>query len=227
MSHKKTESLARAVEAAAAMFSEKAFEQVQVAEIAARARCSSATIYEVFETKKGLFRAVQMLRLERQWPHFTNGPGEATLVGLMDYLSSRVAGLSKPAMHNFLRSASVDAENSRGNIAYLIERESHLGALIGEVQKCVDAGLLRRGDPSAIAYVMLAGSGYEPVMYGLMFGSDATCDTAAILKMVLGPLVTKRGKAQLKAYIDKSRITGADEATKPSLQAYMKHAAAV
>ena len=45
MSNKKTESLARAIETAAMMFSEEAFEQVQVAEIAARARCSSATIY--------------------------------------------------------------------------------------------------------------------------------------------------------------------------------------
>ena len=168
-----------------------------------------------------------MLRLEKQWPHFSNGRGDVTLTGLLDYLSSRIEGLSKPMMHNFLRSVSVDAENSRRNIDDLIDRESQLGALVDEVKKCVEAGLLRRGEPAAIAYVMLAGTGYEPVMYGLMFGSETKCDTVAILQTVLGPLVTRRGKSQLMAYVDKSRTSAADDPTTPSLQTYMKKAIAV
>lgn len=224
MSNKKTESLARAVKTAALMFAERPYEEVSIAEIAARAHCSSATIYEAYETKKGLFRAARMQGLGKVWPLVADERGPAALVGLMDHLSDRIAELSKPTLHNFWRTAGVDAEHLRGHMQESIEREGHLGALVDEVQRCMDAGLLRQGDPCGFAYVMLAGSGYEPVVYGLLFGRDTTCAAPAIIEAVLGPLVTDRGRAELSAYIDQLKAGGPAEPSKPSLLGYLQSA---
>jgi AcrR family transcriptional regulator len=89
MSNKKVESIERAIEAAAAMFSDRRYEDVSIAEIATRARCSSATIYEVFETKKGLYRAAQSVRLSRGWD-FVRDEGPPSLRPLLNYFSTRI-----------------------------------------------------------------------------------------------------------------------------------------
>lgn len=218
MSNKKIESIARAVQVAAQMFSEKAFEKVQIAEIAARSRCSSATIYEAFETKKGLHRAAMLQYSRRAWPNLAQNSGPPTLFHLMDFLSERISGLSTPTMHNFWRSVGVDMIDSRTIMWNPTQQTKHLGAIVDEVQRCMDAGLLRRGDPQAFAYLILAGGGYEPVVYSLLFGPDATGGAAAILEAVLSPLVTELGQAELTAYVNKSKTNGAPEgAVRPSL----------
>jgi AcrR family transcriptional regulator len=84
MSNKKTESLNRAIQTAAELFSERPFEDVQIAEIAARAHCSSATIYEAFETKKGLFRAALLHNTGAKWPELTREHAPTTLFPLMN-----------------------------------------------------------------------------------------------------------------------------------------------
>lgn len=223
MSNKKTESLARAVKTAALMFSERPYEEVSIAEIACRAHCSSATIYEAFETKKGLFRAARLQGLGVAWPLVSGETGPATLACLMDHLTNRVARLSRPVLHNFWRSSSIDAEHFRGHVQDSIDREGHLGALVDEVQRCMDAGLLRQGDPCSFAYVMLAGSGYEPVVYGLLFDRDTTRGAAAIMEAVLSPLVTDRGRAELAAYIDKLKPDNAPKTNEPSLLEYLRN----
>jgi len=225
MSNKKIESLTRALQTAAQMFSERPFEQVQVAEIAARARCSSATIYEAYETKKGLFRAAMAQNSGNAWPNLTNDPDPPSLTHLMDFLSERMAGLATPRMSNFWRSVSVDTPHVENVMEQMLHRTDHLSTIVEEVRRCMDQGLLRRGDPKAVAYLILAGTGYEPLAYGLLFGLDATCGAAAILEAVLGPLVTGLGQAELNSFVAKSRSNGPpDEAARPSLLRYLKSA---
>jgi AcrR family transcriptional regulator len=223
MSNKKTESLARAVQTAAQMFSEKPFEEVQIAEIAARARCSSATIYEAFQTKKSLFRAALLQNSGESWPDIAHDLGPPSLLPLLEFLTDRISGLSTPSMRNFWRSVCADATHVHNVMQRSLQGTSHLGDIVDEVERCMEGGLLRQGDPLGFAYLILAGSGYEPAVYSLMFSRDATPGAVAILETVLSPLVTEAGQAELAAYVAKSKAgSPGDEAAKPSLLGYLR-----
>ena len=223
MSNKKVESLTRVVETAAQLFSQRPFDQVQISEIAARARCSSATIYEAFETKKGLFRAALLHHSKRSWPDIAHGDGLAGLSRLIEFLADRIVGLSTPSMKNFLRHLSTDRAHSRAVMQKSIGDTPHLGEIVDEVQRCMDADLLRAGDPYAVSYLLMAGTGYEPVVYGLLFDIEVACGAPVIIEMVLTPLVTERGANELAAYVASSKTNGApDEADRPSLLNYMR-----
>jgi AcrR family transcriptional regulator len=201
MSNKKTESLNRAIRTAAELFSERPFDEVQIAEIAARAHCSSATIYEAFETKKGLFRAALLHNSGDKWPVLTRTGTPTTLFPLMNFLNERIAGLSKPSMHNFWRSVSSDTTHVEQVMKHSLLDTDRLGVMVEEVQVCMDEGLLRAGDPSAVAYLLLAGTGFEPVVYGLLYGRAAAATPSAILEAVLSPLVTDLGHEELIAFV--------------------------
>jgi AcrR family transcriptional regulator len=223
MSNKKVESLSRVVETAALLFSQRPFEEVQIAEIAARARCSSATIYEAFETKKGLFRAALLHHSKRTWPDIAQGEGPATLSRLIEFLADRIVGLSTPSMKNFWRHVSEDHAHTQAVMQKSVGDTPHLGEIVDEVQRCMDAGLLRAGDACAVGYLILAGTGYEPVVYGLLFDIEAACRAPAIIEMVLTPLVTDLGAEELAAYVASSKTNGdPDEADRPSLLNYMR-----
>jgi AcrR family transcriptional regulator len=223
MSNKKTESLNRAVETAAQLFSERPFNEVQIAEIAARARCSSATIYGAFETKKGLFRAALLKYSGKSWPALTHDAGPGSLSNLLAFLSERIAGLSTPVMDNFWRSVSTDTAHVENLMQHAVLGTDRLDAIIDEVKRCMDAGLLRRSDPTSVAYLLLAGTGYEPVVYGLLFGRDTSCNAAAIVEAVLSPLVTEQGQTELTSFVNGSKSNRPPEAVaKPSLLEFLR-----
>lgn len=223
MSNKKTESLNRAVEAAAQLFSERPFNEVQIAEIAARARCSSATIYGAFETKKGLFRAALLKNSGKDWPALARDTQPASLSKLLAFLSDRIVGLSTPAMHNFWRSVSTDTVHVENVMQHSVFGSDRLDTIIDEVEQCMDEGLLRRSDPTAATYLLLAGTGYEPVVYGLLFGRETGGEAAAIINAVLGPLVTELGQAELTAFVEASKSNAPqEEVPKPSLLEYLR-----
>jgi AcrR family transcriptional regulator len=223
MSNKKTESLNRAVDAAAQLFSERPFDEVQIAEIAARARCSSATIYGAFETKKGLFRAALQRHSGKNWPALAQAPGPGSLANLLAYLSERISSLSTPVMQNFWRSVSTDTTHVEKVMQDSVLGTDRLAAIVDEVERCMDAGLLRRSDPSAVAYLLLAGTGYEPVVYGLLFNPDAGYNAPAIIDAVLSPLVTEQGRVELTSFVNASKSNGPpEEGAKPSLLEYIR-----
>lgn len=226
MSNKKIESLNRAVQTAADLFAEKPFDEVQIADIAARAHCSTATIYEAFETKKGLFQAALRHKSGRDWPVLKRASAPNTLFPLMSFLSSRITRLSTPAMNNFWRSVSSDTKHVEQVMQQSLLDTDQLGAIIEQVELCMNEGRIRSGEPGAVAYLLMAGTGYEPVVYGLLYGRQAACPTAAILEAVLSPLVTELGRQELSAFV--AGLKGGDrsgEAMRPSLLGYLQDAA--
>jgi AcrR family transcriptional regulator len=226
MSNKKTESLNRAIQTAAELFSERPFEDVQIAEIAARAHCSSATIYEAFETKKGLFRAALLHNTGAKWPELTREHAPTTLFPLMNFLTARIAGLSRPRMHNFWRSVSSDTTHVEKVMQNSLLDIGRLGVMVEEVQACMDEGLIHAGDASAVAYLLMAGTGYEPVVYGLLYGRAAATSPSAIVEAVLTPLVTDTGRKELAAFIGRPAAEAANEdPPRPSLLEYLRSTA--
>jgi AcrR family transcriptional regulator len=208
MSNKKANSLARVVETAAQMFAERPFEEVQVAQIAARARCSSATIYEAFETKKGLFRAAMLHNAGRRWPEIADGVQEVGLTCLLEFLTDRIHQLATPTMKSFWRNVSEDAANvpqAQGLTRKALQDASRMDKVVDEVRRCMESGLLRQDDPYAVTYLIMAGTGYEPVVYSLMFGAAGGADAPAIIHTVMSPLVTEVGRTELAAYVSRNR----------------------
>jgi AcrR family transcriptional regulator len=204
MSNKKAESLARAIEVARAMFRDKPFADVSIAEIAAMAKCSSATIYEAFASKSGLYEEV---RLKETAPSWSLAPDaeRSGLAGLISYFLGRVLYLGSPEAHNLIRSAPHNREAVRRNIEQSIQMRSQLGEVVAEVESCIASGLLKKADPQAIAYVLHAASGFEPVMYGQLFSEDLALEPAAIIRTVFSVLVTRKGRKAMDRLLPAER----------------------
>jgi AcrR family transcriptional regulator len=223
MSNKKAETLARVVEAAARIFSERPFEEVSIREIAATAHCSLATIYEAFGAKQQLF--------ESAWLHNLSGPSwsvredsnNSPLLDLMEFFTQRIVGLTRLGTLTYLNSSRMRNSEVRRDVDRKIERNAPLGAIVDKTRNAIQAELLRPGDPEKVAYLLMAGAGFEPVMYTLLFGAAAVVDTRAILDNVFSPLVTSRGQEELGAYLERLP-TLADQASGPSLASYLHQA---
>ena len=196
MSNKKAESLARAIRVARVMFRDRPYEDVSIAEIAAEAKCSSATIYEAFESKSGLYEEVRLKEIAPAW---SLGPigAPSGLAGLVSYFLGRVVYLGTPEAHNLIRSAPHNREAVRRNVGQSIQMRSQLGDVVAEVESCISSGLLKKGDPQAIAYVLYAASGFEPIMYGQIFSDDIAVEPAEIVRTVFSVLVTAKGRKAL------------------------------
>jgi len=220
MSNKKAESLARAIRVARAMFRDRPYEDVSIAEIAAEARCSSATIYEAFESKGGLYEEVRLKEIAPAWTLASEGqPG---LAGLVSYFLGRALYLGSPEAHNLIRSAPHNREAVRRSVGQSIRMRSQLGEVVAEVESCISAGLLKKGDPQAIAYVLYGASGFEPVMYGQIFSEDTAVAPAEIVRTVFSVLVTAKGRKALDRLLPAERPA---QETGYSLSAFLRTAA--
>ena len=221
MSNKKAESLARAIRVARTLFRDKPYEDVSIAEIAARAKCSSATIYEAFESKSGLYEEVRLKEIAPTWS-LVPGAGRSGLAGLISYFLGRALYLGSPEAHNLIRSAPHNREAVRRSVEQSIQMRSQLGDVVAEIESCISSGLLKKGDPQAIAYVLYAASGFEPIMYGQLFRDDLAFNPAAIVRTVFSVLVTEKGRKAL------DRLLPADEPPREtgySLSGFLRTAA--
>lgn len=203
MSNKKAESLARAVEVARAMFRDKPYEDVSIAEIAAVSKCSSATIYEAFESKSSLYEEVRLKEIAPAWS-LAPGAERSGLAGLVSYFLGRVLYLGSAEAHNLIRSAPHNREAVRRSVGQSIQTRSQLGDVVAEVERCISSGLLKKGDPQAIAYVLYAASGFEPIIYGQLFSDDTAFEPAAIVQTVFSVLVTGKGRKALDRLLPES-----------------------
>jgi hypothetical protein len=72
----------------------------------------------------------------------------------------------------------------------------------------------------------MAGTGYEPVVYGLLYGSAAATSPSAIVEAVLTPLVTEMGREELDTFIGRPASEAANEdPPRPSLLEYLRSTA--
>jgi len=198
MSNKKSESLARVVEAAIQAFSRFPYEDVLIGDIAAKAHCSTATVYDAFGGKEKLYEHVRGRLFEQRPRQAALEPptDTPTLAYLIDYLVEIFQALTGPAI-TLLTTPAAGGQSSG------YKPWEHTGldfdTIVKEVSRCMDEGLLRHGDPHAFAFHMYAGVSYEPMLYNLMCREPVELDLVAMLKTTFGPLVTARGAAALDA----------------------------
>lgn len=221
MSNKKVEALERVVRVAREMFLDRPYEDVSIAEIAAIARCSSATIYDAFESKGALFEEVRLKEAAPSWS-LASGPEGHGLEALISYFLGRAAYLGSRETYALMRSASHNRDAVRRNIPQSIRERSQLGDVIAKVEQCMASGILKQGDPQAVSYVLYAACGYEPVMYGLLFSDGNALRPAMIVRTVLSTLLTAKGRRQLDVLLPAEQPPSTNEV---SLSAFLQSAA--
>lgn len=215
MTDKKSESLGRVVEAAIRAFSTQKFSDVHIGQIGQEARCSTATIYDAFGSKEGLFNYVrgQLVRnLPRQAPW---AGGNSPLIGILDYLVEVFAALTNPTL-----SVLLTPQNASDGSGYAPFEHSGLDfeTAMANVADSMDAGLLRPGDPRACTFLLFAGISYEPMLYLAMARTKGGewLNLAAILRSMFRPLVTEAGESVVEAYVERLDRDGVPPDAPPS-----------
>ena len=202
MTDKKSDSLARVVEAAIRAFSTQRFGDVRIGQIGQEAHCSTATIYDAFGSKEGLFNYVRG-QLTQDLPRQT--PWEAALaasplLAILDYLMEVFTALTSPTL-----SILLTAQNAGEGSGYSPFEHSGLDfdTVMTNVSAGMEAGLLRQGDPRACTFLLFAGISYEPMLYLAMARrrAEERLDPAAILRSIFRPLATEAGERIVEAYV--------------------------
>lgn len=179
----------------------RGYTAVSIAEVAATARCSTATIYEMFETKERLCREA-LLDLQQREPTPTldaEGPDEAALPAMLDYAMARIGYLSSIRIRGMLLASMLWAEQSRERMRALFRERDQAARLTQAVAAATRAGHIRpSGDPAATGYCLLAAITYEPLMMNLH--SFREVDALALLHTALAPFLTPAGEAVLHAW---------------------------
>ena len=196
MTDKKRQSLERALETAEVLFLNRPYEDVTIAEIAGESRCSTATLYSAYGSKSELYEEVRLKKLHNRWA-MPAASGKASLQDLIRYFLDRAKELGDISSLNLLRSATHNSETVPRYVMNTISSESKLSLIVQEVRACMDAGLLKSGNPKSVAYVIYAGCGFEPVTYGLLFGADEHRDPSVMVRTVFSVLTTPAGTREL------------------------------
>jgi AcrR family transcriptional regulator len=202
---KKIQSLQRVLDCAARIFTDRRFEAVSVNEIAALAHCSTATIYDVYGNKESLFLAAITYKLDNiVRPRIVERDG-SPLERLLAYAEARARWLAAPEQRKVTRSLLCEHER----VGHLVRDDMTAQyvlttkALSQSIRKCLAAGLLREFGEEALAHNILAGTIYEPLVFGLVYGEEAPVDFADILRKVFTPLVSDKGAFELGRYLNR------------------------
>ena len=208
MADKKTQSLQRVLECATLLLAEKAFEAVSMTEIAELAHCSTATIYDVYGSKENLFiaavtHALQTMEMPRVPAQGLSNPLEK----LLAYVEARARWFARPEQRKvsrsmvspFARMRNVVAARMREERGYMQDMLAHI------VKMAVEAGLLREVGEDVIVYNIMAGTIYEPLLFGLIFGEETVVRFEDVVRKVFTPLVTEVGRVELEKFLSKMR----------------------
>jgi AcrR family transcriptional regulator len=202
----------RVLAVAAELLVARGYAAVSIAEIAATARCSTATIYEMFETKERLCReALHDLQRREPTPRLdAEGPDDEALPAVLDYAMARIGYLSSIRIRGMLLASMLWAEQSREGMRALFRERDQAARLIRAIAAATRAGHIRpAGDPAATGYCLLAAITYEPLMMNLHCFPQV--DATALLRTALAPFLTPAGEAVLQAW-ERHRGAAADTA---------------
>jgi AcrR family transcriptional regulator len=211
----------RLLEITAEMLVNQGYSAVSIAELATRARCSTATIYEMFETKEQLFREA-LLYLQQREPGpvlCSNGPDDQAFIAILDYSVARIAFLSSARMRGMLLASLPWAERTREEMRILFRERDQAGRLSEAIVAAMRAGHLHAvPDVEATAYCLLAAMSFEPLMMNLYRFEPV--DTIALLRTVLAPFLTVTGVALFEDWERQHGVN--DIGTPPIRWTYLK-----
>jgi len=188
--------LKRVKEVASVAFAKRGFDKVTVGEIAARAHCSTATIYEIYGSKSELYFEVRRDKAKSvHIPMPRKVPNAKSLQSLLSYACDRIRSVSEiPDIQNYYKPPKrIDKKRLRGITRGLVRRATPLPTLKPAVEQAMQAGLLRRTDAEATAYLIWTALGWEAAMLGFLYDSEVEIDPAEVIRMVFTPLVTREG----------------------------------
>lgn len=204
MTEKKRHTIERVTRIAAERFARLPLEKVSVGEIAAAAHCSTATIYEIFGSKEGLYRCAlenEMALTPLPKPEHTGGG--SPLIALLEFLEDRIRNLSDPDHVTTQRLISTHIALAGDIISPRKDRvQRQLAASIElEVQRAINAGLIRQLDVESVTYILLACSAYEPLVSALFTPQPKEVDVFILLRKTFAPLLTDEGSIAFESWI--------------------------
>jgi AcrR family transcriptional regulator len=224
MTHKKAESLQRALDVAATLFTLHRFEGVSIAAIARSAHCSTTTIYDVWSSKEQLFIAAMTARL-RAVEIPLPPPGGSGFEMLLQWALQRVRTLSSPAVCDVWRAVLRQTELMRSEMATALQRGRAGGdQLLKEaIARSIEEGSLRPADPGAIETHFRAVTAHGTLLGGLMCDQSIRLSEQDTLVHLFEPLVTEQGRtlldrftSALQAAVELAAPAGTCSATFPS-----------
>jgi AcrR family transcriptional regulator len=196
--------LKRVREIADAAFTKRGFDNVTIGEIAAQARCSTATIYAAYGSKSELYFEIRRDKAEAvHVPVPANASDLGSLTSLLSYARDRISSMAGIAdIQNYRKPPeAIDQKRLRVITRNLVRRVNPIPWLKPVVAQAMKAGLLRRGDAEAVAYVIWTAAGWEAAMLHLLFDAEFAIDPGPIIRKVFTPLVTRRGHAGMSAFL--------------------------
>lgn len=177
--------------------------EIKVVRIAELARCSTATIYEVYGSKDNLLDDA-LSRLLLEWPApIPRLENDDPFASLLSYVKSRIDFLSHHHTRRLLSAIWRRPERARVIAMGLMFRRACYRDLVELVSASIDTGMIRSCDPDNIAYLICSASTYEPIMTANFLDISEPVDSASIIRKILGVLVTDTGQLPLEAYLEK------------------------
>lgn len=204
MKNRKALSVGRVVQVAEEAFTEHLFEDVSVSEIARRAHCSTATLYDAFGSKEDLFRYVIGRRRRVSWPVEPAADDDPALASLITFVHRRMQSLGSDQTQAMARAmvqqSAILAEEVIEGLDMLIaslhsEMERWIAAAIEE-------GSMRSNPIDGVRYLLCAASAYEIMLFPA-YGVRRPIDYAGLLRMAFTPLITESGKTILEGYLSR------------------------
>lgn len=188
--------------AAAEFFIERGFEAVSIAEIAAAAHCSTATIYEMFQTKEALYLdAVSHFQLRFEPPRMRTADRDGDALGLiLEYCVQRIEFLEAARTRGVMLASLLRSRRPTALLTRLFRERDQVTELGRTVERAIRAGDVRDdADVDGVAYCIMTGVSFEPLIMNLHnFGP---VPPIPLLRTVLSPFLTPGGARKMTAWI--------------------------
>ena len=199
--------LERVLSTARHAFEQQPYDRVSIAQIALAARCSTATIYETYGSKRELYEFVLLSKLRATAPLLPNTTvGNSALDTLLCYAHDRIAFFADTTRpFTYLRPEGLNAARL---IHETMARSDPVPAVAALIGKCQDRGWIREGDAAAIAYVICSSLAFEPLIVRLMFGEDRAFDAEPVIRTTFRCFLTPPGIERLDRFLGDLRQPG-------------------
>lgn len=203
MARDKRISLDRTLEIASELLIQADGDDPSITEIARSAHCSTATIYEAYNSKEELFyQAVVLSEQNSGFPQI----GEASssheaLDVLLNYLCRRIAFLNSRRCRGAMLAYLKRGARARALGKELEAQRNELPVMVKIVEGAMDDGKIRRGDPSNVAFCIAAAVSFEPLLSNVLRDEEIAVED--VIEQALEPFLTKGGLKQLQAFLQK------------------------
>lgn len=204
MPDRKTRSLEAALAEAKRQFTNRAYDDVSINDIAAAAQCSTTTIYDVYGNKKGLYDAAmqsQIIDMSRDIDAGTKG--ESALEQIVTNLENRIDILSRPQSREAIRSiiAIMGPDNIKAAPALRTRLVEQFFDFARTIRACMDQGDCREMEPDVVTDAIFAQTHWRPMLHGLLFGSNdpMNYDAKNLTCRILKPFLTPQGRSNYES----------------------------